>query len=264
MIEQNRNLTGMLAPMIRTLGRLPATGSVRANRLRQTMRRLEELLALPDGYQQFFAATQIGSTRQRRKLLDLQFASQFEPDGWLTDLEAEYFSPASESRLSPLDQFMLADLSLNLPSQMLTRLDRASMAHSVEARVPFLSHRMVDWALTVPTDVKLRGRTGKYILRQAIEPWLPQDIIKRPKQGFQIPMANWLRGPFGVYAQSVWNDSGAASLGYVRAAAVEEMFAEHRAGTADHSRFLYALTVFGLWWSSARSITNKRRANAAA
>jgi asparagine synthase (glutamine-hydrolysing) len=237
---------------------------VRANVLRQHARRLGEFLQVSDGYQQFFAATQIASTSQRRQLLDPHFASRFEPEGWLADLEAEYFPATSQPHLSALEQFMFADLSLNLPSQMLTRLDRASMAHSVEARVPFLSHRMVDWAMTVPTDAKLRGRTGKYILRQAIAPWLPPDIIKRPKQGFQIPMADWLRGSFGAHAQSVWNDSGAASLGYVRPQAVDQLFAEHRAGAADHSRLLYALTVFGMWWSNAREWNGARHADAAA
>ena len=132
---------------------------------------------------------------------------------------------------------------------MLTRLDRASMAHSVEARVPLLSHKLVDWAMTVPIEQKLQGATGKLILRRAIAPWLPPDILKRPKQGFQIPHAKWLRGDFGDYARTMWHDSGAAAAGYLDPVAVERLFDEHRRGLADHGRILYAIAVFGLWWS---------------
>lgn len=246
-LQRNRGFARASRPVIEAIGRLRATRSPRANLLGQHARRLSEFISIPDGFQQFFAATQISGGPQRLDLLEPAFASRFEPDGWIGELEKEYFPSGPVGSLSPLEQFMFADLTLNLPSQMLTRLDRASMAHSVEARVPFLSHKMVDWALTVPTDLKLRRRTGKYILRQAIAPWLPADILKRPKQGFQIPMAKWLRGGFGDFARSIWNDSGAGSLGYVRPTAVERLFAEHKSGVADHSRLLYALTVFALW-----------------
>ena len=264
MLERNRGLARGLSPLIGLIGALPATRSARANVLRQHVQRLGEFVAADDGFQQFFAATQISRARQRTELLEPEFSRRFEPDGWLGEVEQEYFPSTAKRSLSALEQFMFADLTLNLPSQMLTRLDRASMAHSVEARVPFLSHKFVEWALTVPTDLKLRGRTGKYILRQAIAPWLPPDILKRPKQGFQIPMADWLRGRFGGFARTIWNDSGAARLGYVRPAAVERMFAEHRNGAADHSRLLYALTVFSLWWEDAQKHVRGDAAHAAA
>ena len=134
---------------------------------------------------------------------------------------------------------------------MLTRLDRASMAHSLEARVPFLSHRMVDFALTLPEDLKLRGGTGKFILRNAIAPWLPPSVMKRPKQGFQIPHTAWLRGAFGSFAREMWHDSGAASAGYLDIATVDRLFAEHQRGEADHARLLYTVAVFAIWWQQS-------------
>jgi asparagine synthase (glutamine-hydrolysing) len=264
LLERNRGLAGGLAPLVKAIGALPATGSARANVLRQHVQRLGEFMGVPDGFQQFFAATQISRGQQRAQLLEPEFAGRFEPDGWLGSLEEEYFPSPTLRSLSALEQFMYADLTVNLPSQMLTRLDRASMAHSVEARVPFLSHKMVEWGMTVPSDLKLKGRTGKYILRRAIAPWLPADILKRPKQGFQIPMADWLRGRFGKFARDTWNDSGAAQLGYVRPAAVERLFAEHSSGAADHSRMLYALTVFALWSADAKSRPVVQAADAAA
>jgi asparagine synthase (glutamine-hydrolysing) len=263
LVERNRRLIGALSPAIRALDALPVTRSARANLLRQHAQRFAEFVRLPDGYQQFFAATEISRRAQRQDLLEPAFAERFEGEHWLRDLEQEYFPAGGTPKLSALEQFLYADLTVNLPSQMLTRLDRASMAHSVEARVPFLSHKMVEWALTVPTDLKLRGNTGKFILRNAVKPWLPREILDRPKQGFQIPMRAWLRGAFGDFARAAWNDSGAAQLGYLRPAAVERLFEEHRRGAADHSRILYAVTVFALWWMDASAQARRAPADAA-
>ena len=137
---------------------------------------------------------------------------------------------------------------------MLTRLDRASMAHSLEARVPFLSHKMVDWALTMPTDLKLRGRTGKFILREAIKPVAAGGNPEPAEAGLPDPDGGLAaRLASAIRARSIWNDSGARGLGYLRPAAVDRLFAEHRRGDADHSRMLYAITVFALWWSDSQA-----------
>lgn len=252
-IERWRPVIGALAPLPHLIDRLPVTSSHRLNYLRQHAQRFGEFIALPDGYQQFFAATQISLRSLRRRVYANDFWNRHESDHSYAALEAEYFPPASAAKASAIEQFLLADLTLNMPSQMLTRLDRASMAHSLEARVPFLSHKMVDWALTVPTKLKLRDKTGKFILRNAIGPWLPPGILKRPKQGFQIPMAEWFRGSFGAFAREAWHDSGAAAAGYLDPVAVDRLFIEHNRGEADHSRMLYAIAVFGLWWLDSRS-----------
>jgi asparagine synthase (glutamine-hydrolysing) len=245
-------------PLSAIIATIPVTSSPRLNYLRQHAQRFAEFIRLPDGYQQFFAATQISRRSLRRRVYAPGFWDRHESEDSYSQLEREYFGNAGKT--SALEQFLFADLTLNMPSAMLTRLDRASMAHSLEARVPFLSHKLVDWALTVPSDLKLRGNTGKFILRNAIAPWLPPDILKRPKQGFQIPLANWLRGSFGDFARSAWHDSGAAAAGYLDRAAVEALFAEHKRGEADHSRMLYAIAVFGLWWSGAQSASSVRQA----
>ncbi|HVI04984.1 MAG TPA: asparagine synthase C-terminal domain-containing protein, partial [Sphingomicrobium sp.] len=263
LIERHRAKIGAIAPLTRALSRIPVTGSARANLVRQYAQRFTEFTEVPGGYQQFFAATQISRRTVREQLFDPQFAAKFEGRDLLARLEREYFPADSRTSLSALEQFLFADLTVNLPSAMLTRLDRASMAHSVEARVPFLSHRMVEWALTIPTDVKLRGRTGKLILRNAVAPWLPPSILRLPKQGFQVPMATWLRGRFGEFARAVWNDSGASQLGYLDGNVVERTFAEHKRGKADHSRILYAITVFALWWLDHRARRTLKAADAA-
>jgi len=104
----------------------------------------------------------------------------------------------------------------------------------------------------VPTDLKMRGRCGKFILRNAIAPWVPPSVMSRPKQGFQIPHAKWLRGGFGDFAQETWLDSGAAQAGYLEPKAVADLFAEHKRGAANHARMIYAITVFSIWWRDTR------------
>ena len=166
-------------------------------------------------------------------------------------------SPGSSANTSPIPncatsirskQFMLADITVHMPGSLLNRLDRASMAASLEARVPFLGHKFVEWSLTMPRELKLRGKLGKYALRKAVEPWLFPGALQTRKQGFQLPFAEWFRGDFADFAQEAWSGSGAARAGYLRPAAVEALFAEHRAGTANHGRVLYAVAMFALWW----------------
>ena len=247
-IERFRPVIDALNPLEKIIDRIPVTSSPRLNYLRQHAQRFAEFIRLSDGYQQFFAATQISRRSLRRQLYARDFWANQEGDDPYERLEQEYFPEGCAPNASALEQFMFADLTLNMPSHMLARLDRMSMAHSLEARVPFLSHKMVDWALTIPTDLKLRGRTGKLILRNAIAPWVPPSVLKRPKQGFQVPLTDWMRGRFGDFAREVWFDSGASTAGYLDPAAVEHLFSEHRQGQADHSRILYSIAVFGFWW----------------
>jgi asparagine synthase (glutamine-hydrolysing) len=141
-----------------------------------------------------------------------------------------------------------------MPGSLLNRLDRGSMAHSLEARVPFLSHGFVDWSLTMPTRMKLRGKTGKYVLRKAVEPWLPANALDKRKLGFQLPFKDWFRGEFSDFAREAWNDSGAAASGYLQPNAVEQLFNEHRAGLADHGRILYAIAMFSCWWQQTKEV----------
>ncbi|WP_340318166.1 asparagine synthase (glutamine-hydrolyzing) [Rhizorhabdus argentea] len=251
-IERFRPLINSSSSILSLINNAPPTKSAKINYLRQHCQRFAEFARLPDGYQQFFAATQISREALRGRIYKPEFKAVHEGPYAYADLEAEYF-PGTSGKASALDQFLFADLTVNMPSAMLTRLDRASMAHSVEARVPLLSHKMVDWALTVPTEFKLRGSRGKAILRDAIAPLVPPSTLKRPKQGFQMPLASWFRGDFGGFARDVWHESGAGDAGYLERGEVEKLFIEHRKGQADHSRMLYAIAVFGLWWADNRS-----------
>ena len=262
-IERYRPAIRTIGPLLSLVNRIPPGRSQRLNYVRQHAQRLSEFVQLPDGYQQFFAATQISRRNVRERIYSSDFFNRLEGNRPYADLENEYFADMSHIEAKALDCFLHADLTVNMPSAMLTRLDRASMAHSLEARVPLLSHKFVDWALTVPGHLKLHGNVGKYLLRQAIAPWVPATILRRPKQGFQMPLAQWFRGDFGSFARSTWHDSGAAQAGYLDPDAVETLFREHRLGKADHSRMLYAITVFGLWWQDQPSGQSQSAAEAA-
>jgi asparagine synthase (glutamine-hydrolysing) len=251
-IERLRPLIGAIGPLGTLIDRIPVTSSPRLNYLRQHAQRFAEFIRLPDGYQQSFAATQISQRSLRRQLYTAEFWARHEGEDSYARLEREYFPEGFAPKVSALEQFMFADLTLNLPSLGLVRLDRATMAHSLEARVPFLSHKMVDWAFTIPLDLKLRGNTGKFILKNAVAPWLPPSLLKRPKQGFQFPLASWMRGRLGDFAREAWNDSGAAAAGYLNPIAIERLFDEHRRGEADHGRILYSIAVFSFWWLDSR------------
>ena len=234
-----RSLTGA----VRALPPLPAA---RWNYLRQRLLKVRADALLPDTFQRFFSKYQLAPRAVRARLYRPEFLARLAPGDELARLAAEYFpQPASSD---PVENLLYADTVVRLPDDMLTKVDRASMAHSLEVRVPFLAHTFVDWAATVPVDLKLRGLSGKHLVRRAIADWLPPGALDRPKQGFAIPLSGWVRGDLGRYAESAWRDSGAESAGVLDPRAVAGLFAEHRAGRADRAPMLYALAMFALWW----------------
>jgi asparagine synthase (glutamine-hydrolysing) len=134
---------------------------------------------MADGMERFFAKTQITAPSLRRSIFAETLLAGRDGNEALGDLAAEYFpQPALISR-DTVEQFAMGDLSLNLPGQMLTKVDRASMAHSLEVRVPMLGNALIDLALAMPADMKLRRGVGKYVILKAIAPWLPEGILDR-------------------------------------------------------------------------------------
>ena len=227
---------------------LPPLPIARWNYLRQRLRKVQADALLPNTFQRFFSKYQLAPRAERVRLYHPDFTARLAAGDELERLAAEYFpEPVSHD---PVENLLYADTVVRLPDDMLTKVDRASMAHSLEVRVPFLAHTFADWAATVPIDLKLRGVTGKYLVRRAVADWLPPGALDRPKQGFAIPLSGWVRGDLGRYAESVWRDSGAGNAGVLEARAVDRLFAEHRAGRADRSQVLYALAMFALWWGT--------------
>ena len=106
----------------------------------------------------------------------------------------------------------------------------------------------------MPADLKLRRGVGKYVLRQAVKPWLPSRTLAGRKLGFQMPLADWFTGGFSDFALQAWTSSGASEARFLDPQQVERVFDEHRRGLANHGRLLYALAMFGCWWSEQRTV----------
>ncbi len=239
---------GGLFALARSLALLPPLPLPRWNYLRQRLAKVGADAALPGTFQRFFSKYQIATRAVRAQLYRPEFTAALDPGDELDRLAAAYFpKPVSAD---PVENLLYADTVVRLPDDMLTKVDRASMAHSLEVRVPFLAHTFVDFATSVPVGLKLRGSTGKYLVRKAVEPWLPPGFLDRPKQGFAVPLASWVRGDLGRYAESAWRDARADEARALRPEAVTALFAEHRAGRADRSQMLYALAMFALWWGN--------------
>jgi asparagine synthase (glutamine-hydrolysing) len=144
---------------------------------------------------------------------------------------------------SGLDRAQYADLTFWMPGDILTKVDRTSMAVSLEAREPLLDHRLVEFAARLPEGMRVKGGTGKYLLKKSLERYLPRDILYRPKQGFVTPIAEWLRGPLAGAARGIATSGGLAQTGFFDSTAIAAMAETHIAGRADHSRTLWQLLM---------------------
>ena len=141
-----------------------------------------------------------------------------------------------------------ADLQWYLLDDVLVKVDRMSMAHSLEVRSPLLDHNMVELAAQMPTRMKIRGSTGKYALRKILEDKLPKASLQKRKQGFGVPLRDWMRGELtGVMREYLDKSSGCLPTELFQHQKVDSMIAEHQKGAADHSRKLWLLLVFAAW-----------------
>lgn len=148
-------------------------------------------------------------------------------------------APAADA----LGRAQYADLQHWLPGDILTKADRASMAVSLEAREPLLDHELVAWAAALPPELRLRGMTGKWLLKKAMEPFIDHDLLYRPKMGFVTPIAQWLRGPMSDRIAAIARDGRAVATGWFAPGVWQQMVREHRSGMADHSRQLWQLLM---------------------
>ncbi|MBV9925934.1 MAG: asparagine synthase (glutamine-hydrolyzing) [Acidobacteria bacterium] len=147
---------------------------------------------------------------------------------------------------SLLDQLLYVDTKTYL-HELLMKQDQMSMEASIESRVPFLDHKLVELAARMPTRMKLRGLTTKYVLRRAMRGLLPEPILTRPKMGFPVPLGAWLRGPFRHLVEEYVLGARAAARGIFERGFVRELVARHESGTEDHAERLWSLVNFEMW-----------------
>ncbi|HET7507057.1 MAG TPA: asparagine synthase (glutamine-hydrolyzing) [Solirubrobacterales bacterium] len=155
---------------------------------------------------------------------------------------------AETAGADPLARMQDVDLGIYLVDDLLVKTDRLSMAHSLELRVPFLDPEVAEFAFSLPTNLKVRGFAKKRLLRQALAPLLPREIVHGRKQGFSIPIAAWLRGPLEPFAREVLAPSAVARQGLLDPAAVTPLLDRHVSGQEDLSRQIWGLMALTLWF----------------
>ena len=146
-----------------------------------------------------------------------------------------------------IERLLYLDSKTYLPGDILTKVDRMSMAHSIEARVPLLDYKLIEFVQTIPAKLKLRGRLTKHILKQAVRGIVPDQIIDRPKQGFGVPVAKWFNNELRDMLHDTLTDSRTRQRGYFNQQSVEAILNEHARGRRDNSRHLWGLLTLELW-----------------
>lgn len=210
--------------------------------LPRLLQRRQGLLSMgQDSVDSFFEINAVMKRDLRTSLYSKQFLRRLQGYDAVEVFRAHAAAAPTDDPLS-LAQYL--DLKTYLPGDILTKVDRASMAHSIEVRVPLLDHELVEWISSLPANFKRRDDEGKYLLKKAMEPWLPYDILYRPKKGFAVPMAAWFRGPLrarlhDALESEVLNDTGVFDRGRLA-----RIFAEHDSGQRDWSTPLWSLLMF--------------------
>jgi asparagine synthase (glutamine-hydrolysing) len=169
----------------------------------------------------------------------LQRGTGSDPSGYLASILNE--------RGRRLDRLLRTDLLTYLPEDLLVKMDRATMANSLEARSPILDHRLIEFAATLPESRKITGRTTKAILRKAVGPLLPPGLLDRPKMGFAVPIDEWFRGQLGMMLEDLLRANTGEAQHLVDPAIGARFLAEHRRGYREHGHRLWALLMLELW-----------------
>lgn len=144
----------------------------------------------------------------------------------------------------PLSMLQYIDLKTYLPGDILTKVDRASMAHALEVRVPLLDHQFVEWVSGLDSSTKLRGGEGKYIFKKSLQPYLSDDILYRPKRGFSIPLGAWLRGPLRNKVRAAVLNPVLLDTGIFNEFTLRQMLEQHQSGLRDHTVALWSVLMF--------------------
>lgn len=163
----------------------------------------------------------------------------------IADIYSKWFKNGSL-----IDQMMIFDTISYLPGDILTKMDRAAMSVSLETRIPFLDHNIYEFAWRLNDKYKIRNNVGKWILRQTLYGYVPQNLVDRPKMGFSVPIGDWIRGPLKVWAEDLLQDSNIKEQGYYNSNFVKKIWDEHKSGKKNWDYQLWNILMFQQWLNS--------------
>jgi len=229
-LRLHRPLFGMLGAFYPKLDWAP-----RPLRAKATLQELAR-----DTVEAYFSSVSVCSTQLRRRLFSREFLRELQGYNAVEVLRSHMRRCDSSD---PLSQVQYADFKTYLPGDILTKVDRASMATSLEVRIPLLDHTLVEWAAQLPSRLKLHGREGKYVLKAALEPYVSKEILYRPKQGFAVPLAAWFRGPLRRRLQETLGGQVLRQSGLFDMATITTLLDQHQSGERDHSAALWTLSM---------------------
>jgi asparagine synthase (glutamine-hydrolysing) len=209
-----------------------------------------EALSLPDEAER--AATWFASfsREEREALFSKDFLSQVDP-GHPAQVIGQCLEKVRDR--SPLKRMLYADLKIWLPDNLLLRGDQMTMAASIEERVPFLDHKLVELAARIPSRMLTRGFRTKVLLRQALKPYVPEEVLRRRKVGFTLPIGAWFRKSLKSMVADLVLSREAQARGYFDVANMEQIVREHFDGIRDRQKQLWALVNFELWCRSRKA-----------
>ncbi|MCW5652268.1 XrtA/PEP-CTERM system amidotransferase [Hydrogenophaga sp.] len=178
---------------------------------------------------------------QRQRLFTSAFRQQL---GGYGAIEVFRQHAANARTEDPLALIQYLDYKTWLVGDINTKVDRASMAHSLEVREPLMDHRLIEWLATLPSSLKIQGGEGKAVFKKAFEPLLPHDVLYRPKMGFSVPLAKWLRGPLQQRLRESVLSQRMLDTGYFHREVLQSLVQQHLSGQSDHSTSLWMLIMF--------------------
>ncbi|OWQ93070.1 asparagine synthetase B [Roseateles aquatilis] len=245
---------GLRKPLFGTLGRIypKADWAPRVLRAKTTFQALAR-----NSVEAYFHTMSVIRDAERMPLYSARFKSEL---GGYNAREVFLHHAERAGTDDPLAMIQYIDTHTYLVGDINTKVDRASMAHSLEVREPLMDHPLVEWLATLPSHLKLRGGEGKYLFKKTLEPHLPSDVLYRPKMGFAVPLSRWFRGPLRQRVRGALLGGPLADSGLFDLKAVGQMVEQHENGSRDHSTPLWTLLMYDAFLRNVMGAASLREA----
>jgi asparagine synthase (glutamine-hydrolysing) len=229
---------GVRRPVFGLLGRVypKADWAPRVFRAKTTFQAMAR-----DSVEAYFHSVSLLRGDMRQRLFSADFRRKL---GGYDALEVFRRHAAAAGTDDALALIQYLDLKTYLVGDINTKVDRASMAHSLEVREPLMDHKLVEWLATLPSGLKIQGNEGKYLFKKAMEPFLPNDVLYRPKMGFAVPLERWFRGPLKQRVRDAVLGETLAATGIFERSYLEHLVDAHQSGARDYSAPLWTLLMF--------------------